>query len=139
MGEIPTKPRKPEEPDILDQIVVMLEENGKVEQKTRDNLLLKALMEVIRRVRCIDDIYEKIDLVEKNSDERMDRFEKSAGGRMDVLERRNIATMFIRHPYVMIALTILLFIFLNLLAHSFSINTLLIIILNALGIPIPKL
>lgn len=113
-GEIPTKPRKP---TILEEIMEMLEANGKVDEKTKYNLLLKAVGEVIKQTECLSDYNERI----------------------EILERRNIATAFIKHPYAMSAIVIIAFILLNALAHSFSVVVILAAILKALGIPVPQL
>jgi hypothetical protein len=118
MGEIPTKPRKvSEETNILNEITEMLEANGEMDQETRDHLMLRVMKEVIRRMSCLGEVDERI----------------------TVLERRNIATAFIQHPITMILLTFTIFLVLNMIAHSFSVVTLLGAILRALGIPVPPL
>lgn len=118
MGEIPTKPRKIiKEPDILDEITEMLDADGSMDQETKDHLMLRVMKEVIRRMDCLGEVDERI----------------------TTLERRNIATAFIQHPVTMILLAFVIFLVLNMIAHSFSVVTLLAAILRALGIPVPPL
>lgn len=103
-----------EKPTILDEIVEMLDQNGSITRDMKDRLMLKSLAEVIRMVEPI----------------------KALDKRVCTLEKRNIATMFIEHPLPMASGVFAIFIVLNLIAHSFPVETLFKAILKILGIPI---
>ena len=110
----PTQPQGGEQ-TILDEIVEMLDQNGNISRDMKDRLTLKALAEVIRMVEPI----------------------KALDKRVCTLEKRNIATAFIEHPYAMAGIILLIFIMLNVIYHSFSVATIITVVLKALGIPVP--
>lgn len=109
-----SQPQQGEKPTILDEIMEMLDQNGSISREMKDRLMLKSIAEVIRMV-------EPIKTIDK---------------RVCTLEKRNIATAFIDHPIPVSAGVFVIFIILNLIAHSFPIETLFRALLKLLGIPI---
>jgi hypothetical protein len=112
MAEIPTQSRQP---DITEEIMEMLEQNGNIDRIVRDRLMLKAIGEILRKINVVDGL-EK---------------------RLSRLEKRNIATLFLEHPIQVTVTVFVIFIIFNLLAHSISLWTLTSTILQWLGFPTP--
>lgn len=114
MPEIESRPR---EPSITEEIMDMLEANGNVDRALKDRLMLKAIGEILRKVEQL----------------------KSLDARVCELERRNIATVFIKHPIPTIVSVFIVFVVLNTIAHSISIVAITAAILKWLGFPVPPM
>jgi hypothetical protein len=113
MKEIESRPR---EPNITEEIMEMLEENGNIDRALKDRLMLKAMGEILRKI------------------EKFEAFE----ARICQLEKRNIATAFINHPISTIISVFLTFVILNTIAHSISIWSITMALLKFLGFPVPS-
>jgi len=116
-GNPPTQPRKQAQEDktITEEIMEMLEQNGTVEPKTRDKLLLKAVKELIQKVDNLQSL-----------DDRVER-----------LEHRNLIALFLEHPVYFSLVTFTVFVILNIIAHSVSVWSITVAILKFLGFPTP--
>ena len=100
-------------PTILEELLEMVDQNGNIPRDTKDRMTLRALAEVIRQLKTLD------------------RLEK----RVEALEKKNLVTIYEKHPKMATALVFAVFVILNYAAHAITPDQWFGALAKALGIP----
>lgn len=101
------------QPDIMDKLLTMLESNGNVPPETSRRLQIEALIEILRRVKVLPSLEERV----------------------EILEHKNLITIVEKHPKLSVSVIFAAFVVLNFIAHSITPNEWVTALGKALGIP----
>lgn len=98
---------------ILDELLEMVEQNGNIPRDTKDRMTLRALAEVIRQLKSLDKLQKRV----------------------DALEKKNLITVYEKHPKMAITVTFAIFVIMNYAAHAITPDQWFGALAKALGIP----
>jgi hypothetical protein len=101
------------EPSVLEKLLEVIEQNGSVTQKQKDQAILWGLQELLTKIKGLDALTKRV----------------------DALEKKNLITIYEKHPKMAIAITFCIFVILNYAAHAVTPDQWFGAIAKALGIP----